>query len=373
MKIAVVGGKLQGIEACYLAKRAGYETVLIDSNGAVPARGLADSFVEADVCAGDPDAIRAMVDADLVLPTNENDRLLASIVDICRNEDLKLAFDPKAYAVTSSKAASDMMFAENGVPCPKYFPEGRAPFIAKPSEGSGSSGVTLLDTRRQAEGHRRTHPGHIIQEFVSGPSYSIEVIGRPGEYRTYAVTQIHVDEGYDCYRVTCPVDLPGEAQKDLADIAVKLAGLVELTGIMDVEVIYDGSGLRVLEIDARLPSQTPAAVLESTGVNLLEELVDVTINGRFTGASGGRYPPEKEAYACYEHFVRRNGKVFQTGEHCMARAGELTMRDDPTETGTMISDYSDEGSDFSGIFIKSADTACEVEAWRDTLLHKLKG
>ena len=37
MKVAIVGGKLQGTEAVYLAKLAGFESILIDRNPEVPA------------------------------------------------------------------------------------------------------------------------------------------------------------------------------------------------------------------------------------------------------------------------------------------------------------------------------------------------
>ena len=48
MKIAIIGGKLQGTEAVYLAKKAGFETILIDRDAQVPASGLADRFVCGD-------------------------------------------------------------------------------------------------------------------------------------------------------------------------------------------------------------------------------------------------------------------------------------------------------------------------------------
>ena len=36
MKIAIIGGKLQGTEAVYLAKKAGFEIILIDRDAQVP-------------------------------------------------------------------------------------------------------------------------------------------------------------------------------------------------------------------------------------------------------------------------------------------------------------------------------------------------
>lgn len=45
MRIGVVGGRLQGLEVVYLAKKAGYHTLVIDKSGDVPAAGICDRFV----------------------------------------------------------------------------------------------------------------------------------------------------------------------------------------------------------------------------------------------------------------------------------------------------------------------------------------
>ena len=53
MRLAVVGGKLQGTEAAYLAGEAGYEVVLIDRRAERPAAGLAAEvhvFARAGCC-----------------------------------------------------------------------------------------------------------------------------------------------------------------------------------------------------------------------------------------------------------------------------------------------------------------------------------
>ncbi len=44
MLVAVVGGNLQGIEAAYLAKKAGWQVLMIDRKAVVPAAGLCDRF-----------------------------------------------------------------------------------------------------------------------------------------------------------------------------------------------------------------------------------------------------------------------------------------------------------------------------------------
>ena len=90
--------------------------------------------------------IDALKSVDFILPANENEVLLSAIVSIAKEHDLTLAFDSDAYAVSSSKLSSDRLFHENGIPSPRYYPEGKAPYIVKPSGESGSTGVTRFDS-----------------------------------------------------------------------------------------------------------------------------------------------------------------------------------------------------------------------------------
>ena len=71
---------------------------------------------------------------------------------------------------------------------PRYYPHCKAPYIAKPSFGSGSDGVKYIHTEAEMEEFLENAPdieNYVIQEFLSGESYSIEVIGKPGNYKTY--------------------------------------------------------------------------------------------------------------------------------------------------------------------------------------------
>lgn len=373
MKICIIGGRLQGTEACYLAGACGMESILIDIDPKVPASGIADHFVPGDLVKEDPAVIEAFRSADIILPANENDELLAKIADLSGRFGIPLAFDPDAYEVTKSKIRSDRLFSENGIPCPRYFPGGRAPYVVKPSDGSGSTGVRRLESWKEAEEYLKTaDPGDIIQEYLEGPSYSIEVIGRPGNYRTYTVTEVHVDKGYDCYMITSPVRLPVKKLERFREIAVRLAELVKLRGIMDVEVIDDGEDLKVLEIDARIPSQTPIAVLKSSGMNLLKELCDIMIFGEFRDENTAGKGNEK-TFCAYENYRRVNGIAGAEGEHIMRDAGPLVYRKDFLGSMESMTDAGSEDSDLRGIFINWGEDKDEVLKWRNILLRSSKG
>ena len=110
MKICIIGGRLQGTEACYLARACGMESVLIDIDPEVPAAGLADHFIAGDLIAEDEEAVKAFRSCDLILPANENDALLYKICQLAERYDIPLAFDPDAYRITESKLKSDRLF-----------------------------------------------------------------------------------------------------------------------------------------------------------------------------------------------------------------------------------------------------------------------
>ena len=102
MLIAVVGGKLQGVEAVYLAQKAGFSTLLIDKNPDAPARGLGDFFLEFEFFRdGSFPAHENKI--DLILPAIEDDAVLSQLCAWSAVKNIPIAFDPAAYAVSASK------------------------------------------------------------------------------------------------------------------------------------------------------------------------------------------------------------------------------------------------------------------------------
>jgi pyrrolysine biosynthesis protein PylC len=92
---------------------------------------------------------------------------------------------------------------------------------------------------------------------------------------------------------------------------------------MDLEVVHHEGHLKILEIDARLPSQTPAVVERSTGINMLELLGDVFLRFRLPGVS----MPKAQRGVVYEHIRVSNDRLEVSGEHIMAEAGPLHVEE----------------------------------------------
>lgn len=337
MRIAVCGGGLQGVEVCFLARKAGWKTLLLDKRPDPPALGLADAFIRADLASEREaeTAARLIKGVDLVLPALENDEALAALARLCSAAGVPFAHDPAAYAVTRSKLRSRDLFQAAGIPIPQPRPVPVYPMIAKPSRGSGSHGVRLF--RSDAEllsvfSEGVATPEWIFEAYCPGPSYSIEVCGRPGRYRAFPITELFMDQAYDCKRVAAPAVFDQAAADSFAALALRLAEQLSLRGIMDVEAVLTSSGLKVLEIDARFPSQTPTAIFAATGVNLVVEWARCFLDLPEERAG----IPALPRHALLEHLHCDGTRLKTQGERIMAAHGPLGLMADCCGADTCI-------------------------------------
>jgi len=384
MKIAVVGGGLQGVEAAYLAHKAGWNVLLIDKRSHPPASGLSDEFIQLDVTRIDDFADVAKT-VDIVIPANENEPALQALHQWSLASDTPLAFDIEAYRISSSKIKSDRLFAGYKVPAPLPYPACGFPVIAKPSESSGSRGVRFFQNQQEmndffvslhspSPSPSLPPPGWVIQQYLEGPSYSIEIVGSPGNYLPLQVTDLDMDDVYDCKRVNAPTSLPVHLIEQFEKIAVTLAEAVQLHGLMDVEVILHQGELKVLEIDARLPSQTPTAVYHSSGCNILSQLADLWVSQTGNLFVKNLIKPARdrlgrqeftplpklfnrggEKSVIYEHIQVRNGRLDGRGEHIISEAGPLKSINDFFGADEAITNYSPHVNDWVAtlVFIDS--------------------
>jgi pyrrolysine biosynthesis protein PylC len=302
--IALIGGKLQGFEANYLAKKAGMNVLLIDRNPDALSRNVVDGFHCFDIIEEPERLIEISKIVDAILPVNEN----LDTINFLRNIQEKLAcpllFDFDAYHISMDKKRSKEYFKSIQIPSPLDRPDS-PPYFIKPPCQSSSTGTAIIFDDAGLEG---IDPSMLIEEYVEGDVISLEVIGDGENFAVIKETRIHVDDGYDCHMVT-PIDNYPQFRK----ISYELAKNLKLRGIMDVEAIDSSRGLKVLEIDARFPSQTPTAVYHSSGVNLIEMLLEAFLNGV---DEKNTYPDNK--YCIYEHLAAMEEGLVGVGEHVLS-------------------------------------------------------
>lgn len=374
MQIGIIGGKLQGTEVAYLAKKAGIKTVLIDKTHNTPASGICDEEVVFDVSDKSFELLNLLNQMDFVIPAMENPDALEALKAINKDENINILFDFDAYDISSSKIKTDKIIHEGNFPYPRYFPNADPPYILKPSHGSGSSSVEYIKTKEELllRLEQKDDPDNwVAQEYISGESYSVEVIGTPGNYNAYSVTQIHLDEMYDCNMVSCPVELNEDIIEQFKLDSIELAKKLNLHGLMDVEAILDDDQLKIIEIDARFPSQTPIAIFHSTGVNLLVELLKVFSQnkGKDSEELCSHFVESEDhnmrtLFSVYEHFQVDNENVLREGEHVFGDTGPLTIRESFFGSDWAITDFKEGHTSWQAACINSAHTKSELDTKR---------
>lgn len=391
MRLLVLGGKLQGTEAVYLAAKAGWETVLVDRREAPPAAGLADRHVVADIIADETRAKALVTACDAVLPACEDLRTLEWLAERVPAWGVPLLFDLAAYRVSESKLASRRLFAELDVPRPSPWPSCGFPAVVKPDSASGSEGVSVVADEaelsaalaRLAAGGRRP----VVEEYVAGPSLSLEVLAWDGHAVPLQVTGLELDAVHDCKRVVAPVGEAEAGEPSAAGpggscarahvvepgtlaafhaAASRLAVGLGLNGLMDVEAMVCGPELKLLEIDARLPSQTPTAVYWSSGLNIVE----LSHETARTGA-----PPRVDCAprrACvYQHVGAHDGLLEVVGEHVMGSAAPLWLVEGFFGVDEALTDYRPGARAWAATLIATGADVEEARALADEAVREM--
>lgn len=318
-KLLVLGAKLQGTEVIYLAKEAGYHVTVIDRNPQAPGVGLADRAVYVDL--HDGEQVKPYFrQADAVIPAVEDLEVLKKIEKYGKETGARVLFDLEVWKISSSKERSNRLFEELGLPVPGRYPMCGFPVIVKPDGMSGSKGVKKACSHRELEEIVRTCRGTtpVIQEYLEGPSYSLEVLG-DGEYFCFPqVTEVVVDDLFDAKRIIAPAVVGGEVIKKMREVAETLAKRLKIRGIFDIEVIWHEGQPKLLEIDGRFPSQTPISVYHSTGINMVQMLVEQKFDPDF-----GKSAKKRERCCLYQQVAVEGSNIEVVGEGALAGCGPL--------------------------------------------------
>ncbi|WNY23917.1 hypothetical protein MmiHf6_12400 [Methanimicrococcus hongohii] len=365
-RICLIGGKLQGVEAAYLAKKAGLFVVLIDKNPSALAQNLADEFHCFDITKDKSRFISLSENVDFMIPVNENEKTIAFLKSVFESGEIKcpLLFDFGAYEISCDKTKSKNYFKTVGVPTPADKPNA-PPYFVKPPSESGSIGAKIIHSDDEL---KAVPPNYLIEEYLEGPVISLEVIGNGSDYIVVKETHIHIDDVWDCYMVT-----PLPSDETYQKIAFDLAKGLNLKGIMDVEAISSQKDRKVLEIDARFPSQTPICVYFSSGVNLLLLLIEAFDSDSnhlnsfkeksLLNSTNRKY---EKSYCIFEHFQKKDGALISGGEHLISAGSDFhSFAADSNENSIEIFECTGENSYTAYTVITYAKTEAETKEKRE--------
>ncbi len=329
MRLCIAGGRLQGIEASYLAKKAGYRTVLIDKDPSPPARHLVDEFYQLDIINDNFDDV--LDSCDVLLPALEKNDALIKLEECSKKHNVPFLHDNHAFSISQNKIKSKKLFQKINIPCPRSYDLScdhfDYPLIMKPSCGSGSVGVMRLNDKNELlEALCKTPQDNeeiVIEEFIDGPALSLELIGDGKSVVPLMITFLEFDEDFSCKRVFTPEEVPHSVELNYVDSSVSIAKELKLKGIMDTQAIIDKGIPKMLEINARLPSQTPTVVYKSTGINIIELLCETFLNNDL--------PYIKilnNKFIIYQHIKIENNILYIKGESILKKSKNLTLKND---------------------------------------------
>lgn len=299
--------------------------------------------------------------ADVVLPAVENLLVLEKIAEYGKKTDTKVIFDKEIYDISCSKIKSNQIFKEEGLPMPESYPNCEYPVILKPDGQSGSSAVQKAESAEQVKQYLQRHSGErtVIQEYLTGRSYSLEVIGDGEKFYFPQITEVVVDAAYDCKRIIAPAQITQEEREQMLEIGGRLAKRLKIRGIFDIEVICSSGKLKLLEIDARLPSQTPISVYHSTGINMVELLVNLALGRKDIAQKTAA--PSWERVCFYQQIQAEDKKITVLGEHIMGSCENLQIVTDFFGAQEAITDYQDGRQSWKAIVITVGKTHREAE------------
>jgi carbamoyl-phosphate synthase large subunit len=146
------------------------------------------------------------------------------------------------------------------------------PVIVKPRRGSGSRDISLVDSSQALEG-LGCRPGFLVQEYLPGEEYSIDVLAAADGHVVASVPRVRE-------RVDSGVSVAGRTVHDgeLERFGEQVAAAIGLTYIANVQCRRDTAGrAALLEVNPRVPGTLPLTA--ASGVDMPRLALD-SLRGR---------------------------------------------------------------------------------------------
>ncbi len=164
----------------------------------------------------------------------------------------------------------------------------RLPVIIKDTTGLSSYGMTVAHTYGEVAGYlnsKRNNSNRLIEEFIQGRQFGLEIYGVPGAYTVLPPFEFSVNQ----YGITSPKQSvkygPCELPDDLQELMLKLAEGLELRGAAQVDLILDADGTwHIIEVNPRLSGMT-YTYAASCGLSVFEMMYKAVIESAVTELS----------------------------------------------------------------------------------------
>lgn len=160
------------------------------------------------------------------------------------------------------------------------------PVIIKDTTGLSSYGMTVAHTYGEVAGYlnsKRNNSNRLIEEFINGRQFGLEIYGVPGAYTVLPPFEFSVNQ----YGITSPKQSvkygPCELPEVLREMMLKLADGLGLCGAAQVDLILDDDGKwHIIEINPRLSGMT-YTYAAACGLSVFEMMYKAVIEPESTG------------------------------------------------------------------------------------------
>ncbi len=301
-KIMILGASILQLPGIKKAKEMGLSVVAVDMDK--NAVGFKEDIEKEVISTIDIPAVieaakRHKVDGVITLASDMPMRTVAAVA-----EELKIPGVSKTTALRATdKAEMVKCLKAAGVPVPDFYvaeneedyntavQKVKKPFIVKPTDNSGSRGVSFLDFDSSKEkinaayfyGKEFSRNGNVlVEEFMRGPEVSVETMTADGVCRVIQITDKlttgaphFVEMGH-----SQPTRLPLNVAEKIKQTAIAANKAIGITsGPSHTEIIVTEEGPKIVEIGARLGGDciTTHLVPLSTGVDMVECIIKTAL------------------------------------------------------------------------------------------------
>ncbi|MCR5099414.1 MAG: ATP-grasp domain-containing protein [Lachnospiraceae bacterium] len=158
------------------------------------------------------------------------------------------------------------------------------PIVIKNTVSAGSLGLSIADTYEEAKRILSDYEGDsdlVVEQWISGDSFGIEIMGVPGAYTVYApilfsVTDDGVTDPFTSFKMG-PVTNPEFKVDKLKAEMVRMAESIGLYGAAEVDLIFHEGEWYIVEINSRM-SYLTAATSSMNGKGLFDDYISLAVN-----------------------------------------------------------------------------------------------
>ncbi len=390
--MVLAAGLLQ-IPVIKKAREMGVYVIAVDDDPDAPGMALADKAIVPGGLMNEEKLVAIAKEEQIdgvIHPCSE----VAMNVMGCINDELHLSGISKEMAIrATNKHLMREAFEKYGAPSPKslltkdeedawqiFCEQFTTNAILKPSRNSGSRGIakvekgiskeSFLELYRRALYESRDH-SVLIEQFIEGPEFSVEVIVWQGEPHVLAITDKKTTEAP--YFVELGHNQPSvysediqQKLKDGAIAGIKALGLSNCAAHCELKV-QNGEAF-LMEIGARMGGDFISTELThlSSGIDMVAATIQVVL-----GEKPDLEPKEKQKGACIRYFTPKPGKLLSFYGTEIFSDSHVYQEDIYCRPGDMIPEVKS-SLDRSGHVIVTAATAKEAIDFADRVISKVK-